>query len=61
MKYDSTSITETILRHWRDQKDNAKPFKTTDGQPMLLIVEVDVLYAPTVTFYQTWWTYRYPF
>lgn len=50
IRHDNTPITETILRHWKNKSDNAKPIKTTDGQPRLLIVGVDVQDATTVTF-----------
>jgi NTE family protein len=50
LRYDNTPITETILRYWRGEGEDAKPIKTKDGQPRLLIVGVDVQDATTVTF-----------
>ncbi len=39
IRYDNTPLTKTIGKYWDDEK---YPIKTTEGQPRLLLVAVDV-------------------
>ena len=50
LRYDNSPMTEIILRYWENKEGKVEPIKTTDGQPRLLIVAVDVQDATTVTF-----------
>ena len=50
LRYDNSPMTEIIIRHWKNKEGKVEPIKTTDGQPRLLIVAVDVQDATTVTF-----------
>ena len=50
LRYDNSPMTEMILGHWKNKEDKAEPIRTTEGQPRLLIVAVDVQDATTVTF-----------
>ncbi len=47
IRYDNTPLTQSIGKYWNDEE---YPIKTTEGQPRLLLVAVDVPDATTVTF-----------
>ena len=47
IRYDTTPLTQSIGKYWNDEE---YPIKTTEGQPRLLLVAVDVQDATTVTF-----------
>ena len=47
IRYDNAPLIQTIRKYWNDKEH---PIKTTEGQPRLLLVAVDVQDATTVTF-----------